>query len=212
MTTVVLEPPLGRSLPWRVRDDGHKALTHGPLLLRTRGMGRWHRPRSGSTWHRDGEDLTAYSLWCGQSVSSHRKTSNGGAPGFITRSELPDDGVPLCGTCEGRAVGAGHAGIAVVVHSPAGLLFAPERLTPPKVCPGVEARLYEPVGDGYRVALCLACGNVEPLRGYSNAGGGWMMLQRHPPGAGLVPGCPFHAWRGLVRDGDSARCQCAGGA
>lgn len=213
MTAVLLEPPLSRSgpNPYLTSDRTRVALTHGPLLLRTRGMGRWHRPRSGSTWTSsyDGEEITSYSLWCGQQVGSGRKTTTG-QKGFIACASLPDDGVPICGTCEGRAIGAGHQGTAATVTSPAGLLFEPERLVPPKLCPGTALRLYDTL-PGNRAALCLACGNVEPLRGYSNASGGWENLQRHPPGPNLVQGCPFHGWRGMVRDGDTVRCECAGG-
>lgn len=211
MTAVLLEPPLTTSGTFGFRD--HTALTHGPLLLRTRGMGRWHRPRSGSAWTStcDGEAVTAYSLWCGQSVSSHRKTSNGGAPGFITVEALPDDGVPICGTCEGKAIGAGHPGVAATIHAPAGLLFEPRRLTPPKTCPGPQRGLYVAADDRGRLGRCLICGGLDVIRGRWSAGGCDATLTSHEPGPELVPGCPFHAWREMVRAGDGVRCGCRGG-
>lgn len=198
--TAVFEPPLTRSGVWA----GLRRLTpltEGPLLLRTRGMSRWHRPRSGGVYSDPGH--TAFTLWCGQSVTS------GGRPGgFITSDALPGDGVPLCGPCEGRAVGAGHPGVAVAVRAGTKLLFDPERLAPPRACPGGGRYGIYDVLDDPRAGRCLVCGSVQPIRGYSDAGGGWAVLQRHEPGPGLVDGCPFHAWRHLVRHGETVRCEC----
>lgn len=214
VVTVTLEPPLTRSAPHWNSDFRETVLRTGPALVRTRGMGRWHRTRSGVHLTRPWGPVTSYHVWCGQHVSDSTKPRRGAVASMVSLDTLPDDGVPLCGTCEGRAIGAGHPGIAVQVTAPAGLLFEPDRLTPPKLCPSVGTRsyatpLWQSLDSNHRLAKCLACGNTEPLRGRSDGAGSWAVIARHEPGPDLTPGCPRHAWRHLVPYGGHAICACA---
>lgn len=182
--SVTLLPPLTRSGPWQGPVRG-EALTEGPGYARTRAMSRWHRVRSATRHSLDGEPLhTSFHVWCGQSVTSTRAV--------IT--DTPADGVPVCGTCEGRAEG----------YNPdrPDLLFTPEGLRIPAKCP--NRVLHTAVNPS--VGRCLACGELAPLRWW-----GWNAtspkLSPHAP-LNLVPGCPFHAWRYLAEHEGTARCRC----
>lgn len=191
------EPPLTRSAP------------HGPTprVLRTgprwvRGATRWHRVRSGMVMPLG---HTALHLWCGQGVSL------GDRPSADT---LPEDGAPLCGTCEGRAAGAGHPSPLGVPDT--GLRFDPMRLRPPRWCPGggpygpARHLAVRATPDSWRVLVCGACGELVPTkRAYGWQDSGEVPAQ-HEPGPGLVPGCPQHAWRYLVRTTEGVACACAG--
>lgn len=191
---VDLLPPLrGGSLGWNVQRERDVPLTKGPRFARTRGMGRWHRLRSGYVL--GGRDTEVWSFWCGQASWSDR------AAGV----DVIPDGLPVCGTCEGRAEGADE--------SVTSLLFEPDRLTPPRVCPGsgdtgyhLDTRLWVEVAG--RVGRCLVCQQLTPTRFGGGPYNPWEGLQQHAPGAGLVAGCPFHAWKELVRDGDRVICRC----
>lgn len=119
MTTADLGPvryeaPLTRSAPQRRQP---KPLRTGPRFVR--GRTRWHRVRSG-TLHDHGE---AWAMWCGQTRFGNDKPD--------TSDGLPTDGLPLCGTCEGRAAGAGHTS-PLALPDDVGLLFRPARLVPPR--------------------------------------------------------------------------------
>lgn len=193
--TVVLEPPLTRSAAWRVPGrTPPAALAVAPRYLRTRTMGRWHRPRSGTHHPDTGRD--SYLLWCGQTLGWQE----------ILSAEAVPDGEMACGTCEGRAIGAGQDDW----PGPGGpeLLFEPRRLTPPRHCPGSRSEhLYEVISQHRDILRCLACREIVKGRGY-----GWRYgPENHEPGAGLVPGCPFHAWQDLVIAGGQAICACKAG-
>jgi hypothetical protein len=195
---VVYEPPLTRSSPWHAPGHGSTPLRTGPRWLR--GASRWHRIRSGVQYEH--LDHPSYSAWCGQSINPRRRDA---------AIDEPIDGVPLCGTCEGRAAGAGHPSPLGLPES--GLLFRPARLTPPRWCPGGGP--YGPamhLGEvvGHRVVRCGACGELARERnayGWNPRPGG--EPQQHKPGPGLVPGCEQHAWRHLVRTVEGVACECA---
>ncbi|NRQ40690.1 hypothetical protein HII36_54105 [Nonomuraea sp. NN258] len=181
---VALEPPLTR------RGLSHgQPLTTGPRYIRTAAMSRWHRPRDGVRL----DHGAVYGLWCGQTAHEHR--------GLLTADQVPD-GLPTCGTCEGRAAGAGQdswTGVGSVV-------FSPRRLTPPARCPGSRTTWCEELGNN--VARCLACGAYASLRA---SGGGYdprWGLVNHPPGPGLVAGCPFHAWHEMTLTNGRVQCRC----
>lgn len=189
------EPPLTYSCPtpWLPTP---KVLTTGPRWLR--GATRWHRVRSGLRYSKH----VRLHAWCGQSLNPD---------GRLVAVDVPDDGAPLCGTCEGRAAGAGHPS---PISDGAPLRFDPERLTPPRWCPGGAPHgparfLAELVGR--RVVRCGACGELVREKSYRwhDYGSGPQAAQ-HEPGPGLVPGCPMHAWRHLVRTVEGVACQCAG--
>ncbi len=218
-----LEPPLTSGVRG---GDGVQALTHGPLFVRSHGMGRWHRPRWGvhhlelppapnaaeMGWPTTPRPaFTHYHLWCGQSASTGRSPRQGAAPGLLTINRLPTDGAPVCGTCEGRAVGAGHPAAAIAGQTRA-LLFEPRRLEL-RVCPGYLFAEYRVTRYRLR-CTCLICGVTDLRLTGGSRGYGWTPVRAapHEPGPGLVPGCPFHAWRQLVLD-DSGRvgCSCGGG-
>ena len=192
--SVTLEPPLTRSgvtLAGRAIDWG-EPLTTGPRYVRTPGGSRWHRPRHGV--HRNGGD--SYGLWCGQ-YARHEE--------LLAVDQLPA-GEPLCGTCQGRATGAGQD---TWPGSANPLIFSPMRLTPPKHCPGSRTTWCEELA--WNVGKCLACGVVSPMRSSGGPYNSRWGLTNHPPGPDLVPGCPFHAWRELgVVDG-RVRCLCKHG-
>lgn len=74
---------------------------------------RAHRVRSGAVhrnhgkgWDSPNDGYVTVQLWCGQSGGQI------GRKGSLYA--LPPEGYPLCGTCEGRAVGAGYPGIAIL--------------------------------------------------------------------------------------------------
>lgn len=91
-------------------------------------LSRWgkmtHRVRSGY-FHLHEGNLTAttghvsFALWCGQ----------GGALGKGELTAEPHDRFPICGTCEGRAVGAGYESAAFLIQKRA-LLFTPRERQP----------------------------------------------------------------------------------
>lgn len=193
--TVVLEPPLTYSLPQRRSDcPPDEALAVAPRYMRSTyqrygNLGRWHRPRSGI--HIGLTGRTVYHTWCGQSMFPDRT---------LTAEQL-GEGDKVCGTCEGRAIGAGQDDWPVP-GGPA-LLFEPRRLTPPKRCPGSRnGRLYRE--EGRSVVRCLACG--ELVRGWYRSYTYGPV--NHEPGRGLVAGCPFHAWDHLVIHDGRPVCSC----
>lgn len=213
---VAYEPPITRGgvqPGWKLR-----ALRQGPALARSRGSTRWHRIRSATYYperppHPDAlrygwptttrPAFTAFAYWCGQHQSTGR-TSHRPAAGVMLRDALPDDGMPLCGTCEGRAIGAGHPPVAVAVLDGRALLFTPTRLTPPRVCPGRPWVEYDARTPGARYprhrARCLLCGETDLRIAGGSRGYGWTALHpgTHEPGPGLVEPCSFHAWGEMV--------------
>lgn len=199
--TVVLEPPITSGMPYAYSDiEGeNRPLLTAPRYLRGSGMGRWHRPRSGFTIARDNHRIV-YRLWCGQSLND--------AAQCIT-ADQPPRGEPVCGTCEGRSVGAGQDEWPDPDKT---LLFEPRwRLTRPAVCPGSQRQdLCEDVAQ--RVVRCLPCGELVPCRAYGGSkwsGPDGYGAAKHEPGLNLVPGCPFHAWRYLAKAADgTVACGC----
>lgn len=188
---VPLLPPLMRRVANLTYDDGLVALTEGPAYIlgrpSNRVPARWHRVRAGETFRAiDGEQRTYWHTWCGP----HRD-----AAAVVAVDELPD-GQPVCGTCEGRA--KGHLG-------QDGLIYSPDAITPPRLCP--SKTLYTRIG--HNVGRCLACGEIAALRWASMHSGysGREVITAHPP-KDLVRPCPFHAWRSLTADGDTAACAC----
>jgi hypothetical protein len=189
--TVALLPPATYSAV----DLTVQALTEGPTLVRTRGMSRWHRPRSGCLYP---GDRTVYSAWCGYGIGGSDRA------GGILTAEEPPPGEPVCGTCEGRAAGAGQ------LASPTGrpLRYDPRDITPPRYCPGSRRALYLELPGG-RVGQCLACGNAEPIRAMGGPYDSRAALVQHEPGGNLVQPCPFHRWRHPARGTDGhLYCTC----
>jgi hypothetical protein len=162
--------------------------------MRTTGMSRWHRPRCG-VWS---AGYSRYTVWCGQLVGGLAR-----AGAFLGVDDIPD-GLPVCGTCDGRAVGAGQE-----TEGPADrdLLFSPRWLTPPRHCPGSRSyTLYTPMSG--RVGRCLACGDLQPLRAMGGPYNGGYGIVQHPPGPALVGPCPFHGWRFPTADHGRVVCVC----
>lgn len=184
--TVALVPPITGST---VSLDT-EALTEGPRFVRTRGMSRWHRVRSGVRY---GDGRTVYSLWCTGAVQGD----------FLSTDNAPAEDL-VCGLCDGKAVGAGQE-----PDGPDGrtLVFQPRHITPPKNCPGSRRSLYEELTGG-RVGRCLVCGATEPLRAMGGPYNPRYAIVQHPTGAGLVAPCPFHRWRQLVTRDGRAACDC----
>jgi hypothetical protein len=183
----------------------------GPVFARTRASSRWHRVRSGMRHHaliHEGRELLpdriAWHLWCSSgSVSSDRG---------LTLDVLPDDGVPVCGPCEGKATGAGYPSGAIAVQMANGLIFQPRSVKVPRVCPGSgrggESLWVRLPGGDHRVGTCLVCLTVVPIRSGGGAYQGYTGPASHPPGADLIPRCPLHQWRSLTVVGGVAMCRC----
>ncbi|MEH0417869.1 hypothetical protein [Streptomyces sp. B21-083] len=191
--TVALLPPITSAPAAAVA--GMEPLAEGPRFVRTRGMSRWHRPRSGVRF--TDRERTVYGCWCGYGVGGSEK-----AGAFLAADE-PPAGELVCGTCEGRAAGAGQD------DSPTGraLVFSPRSIAPPKNCPASRRGLYAELPGG-RVGLCLACGDHQPLRAMGGPYNSRYAIVQHPPGAGLVAPCPFHRWQQLVAVDGRVRCEC----
>lgn len=197
--TVALFPPFTRSSPWRPSGAPPVVpLDRGPRFVRTRTMSRWHRTRSGTSYG----GRRSFHTWCGQMVFDMEPRRNRG--GFLGRDRDPVDGIPVCGTCEGRAIGAGHERN----DGPRDLLFTPEPRRP-RWCPG--RFLYVAIDDprGWpRVGTCLVCGALEPIRassyGYAFSSVG---LRKHEP-LDLIPPCPMHGWAHLTARNGTAVCRC----
>jgi len=171
-----------------------EALTDGPRFVRTRGMSRWHRPRSGTRYP---QGRVVYGCWCGYGVGGSER-----AGAFLAADE-PPAGEPVCGTCEGRAAGAGQD------DSPTGrlLLFSPRDIDPPKNCPASRSSLYEELPGG-RVGRCLACGDLQPLRAMGGPYNSRYAIVQRLTGQALVPPCPFHRWRQLTASDGRVLCDC----
>jgi hypothetical protein len=205
MPVALLPPTTSSGGNWH----GQTPLTEAPRYVRGRGNSRWHRVRSATAYPpcETGSGWTAYAYWCGQHVT------DGGKSGPLWLVDDVPPAEPVCGTCVGRALGAGQDDV------PAGLpplLFSPRWRTPPTVCPGSNKQnLVHPLDQRCRVGRCLVCGEHDRIfalgRGYNASGYG---LVRHAPGSALVEPCPFHAWSTLVERDGRAACSCGwpGGA
>ncbi|MGK3093747.1 hypothetical protein ACG93S_28935 [Streptomyces sp. WAC01490] len=192
--TVSLLPPISYGLAARIDDT---PLTEGPRFVRTGGMSRWHRPRSGVLM---ADARTIYTVWCGQQAGGSSRARP------LLTAEAVLDGLPVCATCDGRAVGAGQE-----EDGPAGrrLLFGPRTLTPPRWCPGSRTDLYESLPGG-TTAQCLACRDAHPIRAMGGPYASRAAIVQHPPGEALFAPCAFHRWRHPVRIAEG-RLACACG-
>ncbi|MEU1800828.1 hypothetical protein [Streptomyces sp. NPDC019937] len=166
-------------------------LTEGPRFVRTRAMTRWHRVRSGIRYT---NGRLVYNLWCTGHVQ--------GAT-FLS-CDTPPASEPVCGLCDGKAVGAGQE-----PDGPPGrqLLFSPRHINPPKNCPGSRTDMTEELPGG-RAGRCLACSDTLPLRAMGGPYNPRWAIVQHPPGPGLVPPCPFHRWRQLTARAGTVVCSC----
>ncbi|MFD5057404.1 hypothetical protein [Streptomyces sp. NPDC058394] len=189
--SVALLPPISYGAG-RVDAD---PLAEGPRFVRTGGMSRWHRPRSGVRY---ADDRTVYAVWCGQSVGGLHL-----ARPMLTAETVPP-GELVCATCDGRAVGAGQE-----TDGPVGrqLTFGPRSLTPPRHCPGSRSGLYEPLPGG-TTGRCLACGDTHPTRAMGGPYASRYAIVQHTPGARLFTPCPFHRWRHPTAAGGRLACAC----
>ncbi|MFE4697250.1 hypothetical protein ACFRIC_09170 [Streptomyces sp. NPDC056738] len=138
-----------------------------------------------------------YGAWCGYGIGGSER-----AGAFLAADE-PPAGEPVCGTCEGRAAGAGQDG------SPTGrlLLFSPRDVAPPKNCPASRSSMYQELPGG-RVGRCLACGDMQPLRAMGGPYNPRYAIVQHPTGQALVDPCPFHRWRQLTARDGRVLCAC----
>lgn len=187
--TIQLEAPYTQS----DRND-RTALTAAPMFGRNRKMSRWHIPRTGTVY---ANGRIVYGVWCSASYLTVGKS--------LMVDEIPsDDTTPICGTCVGRAVGAGHSLPIVSVEHEGGLVFEPRYIRTPRVCPGSKLTAWHHVND--RIGRCFVCGEYETISGGSR-GYGWIAphLRMHAPADGLVKPCPFHAWDRITAEG---RCSC----
>lgn len=149
-----------------------------------------HRPRSG---HRHPDGRVSLHAWCGQLLYN---------PLPIDR---PDVVTPLCGTCEGRAVGAHWPAATDITSGAITFPVLPQRFTPrpyfdpPSRCPGSMSEFYLPTPTNWRRGTCMVCGADVKLRASSR---GWWAAQdfgpeRHAP-VHMINPCRHHAWRHLT--------------
>ncbi|MEU6979649.1 hypothetical protein [Streptomyces sp. NPDC046371] len=189
-TVDLLPPTTGSAVSLDV-----EPLTVGPRFLRTTGMSRWHRPRSGARYP-NGRDC--YTAWCGYGIGGSDRAGT-----LLTAEDVPA-GQLVCATCEGRAIGAGQE------EQPPGarrLVFGPRELRPPVNCPGSRRALLVPLPGG-TTARCLVCGDTHPVRAMGGPYNPRIAIIQHPPGPALVEPCPFHRWRQPATDGGAVVCGC----
>lgn len=198
---VLLHPYYSRSGPDRRPEWWLTPLTHAPRYVRTSRSTRWHRPRYGHRFaptHPYAAGKETFGLWCGQGVGARLQEP------LLWRGSVPD-GEPACGTCEGRALGAGQD---VTPDGMPGLIFSGRYGLAPEVCPGTRTKLAVPHA-GYRVGTCRVCHTVEPLRACGGRYHADWNLAAHPPGDLLCPPCPQHGWYHLEPHGPAGvRCAC----
>jgi hypothetical protein len=195
MPVALLPPVTGGSH----RLPGTLPLTSGPRYLRGPRNGRWHRPRAAVQY----PERLVWTLWCGPAMFDRPDEP-------VLRADETPAGEPVCGTCVGRALGAGQD--EVPPDLPA-LTFSPRWLSPPRHCPGSRAwDLFDrPAGSAHgSVGVCLACGDLVAVRTMGGPWRGYVATIQHAPGPGLVSGCPFHAWQ-HIRRRPSGRAGCVCG-
>ena len=183
----------------------YAALIRSPRSGRGRYEARWHRTRCATRRAANGpipEEIVV-TAWCGTTVFA--------SEAFKTDDAL--DGFPVCGSCEGRALGAGLPGVVALLDvTKTGVVFEPNEVTkfrPPKVCPG---RTLEPLPldrASVDVGVCAACGIVAPIKRPSRYPivNDWC-VKDHQPSADLVAPCPTHAWDDLTHRGGVTMCSC----
>ena len=165
----------------------------GPAYARAPRSSRWHMVRSATKRldedYRTGDVMirTSWSMWCGQSMFER---TDGRWAGPVLLVDEPPPQEPTCGTCYGRALGADQ-------ERPQ-WRFDPTRLIPPKVCPGTRREWVTLNPGSHNHGTCQACGVPVRLRAGGSPYNPHWGAESHPPGPGLIPGCPFHAWRQLT--------------
>lgn len=204
--TVTYEPPLSRSGAQVGESLLREVIWEGPAYARGPRSTRWHRIRSGQRrLHEDWRTgvvtiRDSYSTWCGRGMFQ-RDTDRS----LILFADGPAAGEPSCGTCEGRAIGA--------ARDRPEWLYSPMRLDRPLRCPGSHTMLVVEDQGRWNRATCLVCGDVVKMGAHGGPYATRWDARVHEPGAGLVEGCPWHAWRELTvatdDDGNQvAVCRC----
>lgn len=184
----------------------YAALVRSVHSGRGRYEARWHRTRCATRLEALGDLLperVAVTAWCGTTVHMNEA--------FSTDDAL--DGFPVCGACEGKAMGAGLPGVVTLLDvTRTGVIFEPDAVTKfraPKVCPG---KYLEPLAldrASESVGVCAACGMVAPIKRamrYSTVSD-WQ-IKDHPPTTSLVAPCQRHAWDDLAHENGVTECRC----
>ncbi len=196
MTVALIPPVSSGGGTW---DSVSQPLLEAPRYLRGPGHSRWHRPRSGVRRPGLSGSQGYFRFWCG-----YQAIDFGDLLGADTVPE-PD---PVCGPCEGKALGAG------VDDAPPGLprlAFEPRWLDPPRDCPVRKRRSLDLVEwlPGNRVGRCLACGVYAPIRAMGGPYNSYAAITSHRVGPDLFAPCPFHAWnRPALRADGTVGCEC----
>lgn len=142
-----------------------------------------------------------FHMWCGQTIRGRVA---------VGRDLAPPEPEEVCGTCDGRARGAGQ----IPQVGDVDVAFTPRWLGVPRVCPGASlAGLYVPLNRQHSAGRCLVCGHVGRVRGGYRGGYGWSpprMSEHAPDLDGLVPRCDLHGWQHIRRLGDTQAvvCEC----
>jgi hypothetical protein len=180
-------------------------LRKGPVWFS--GPTRCHRTRYGHLHQPIGKLplRRSYGMWCGQSR--------------FTGAVDWRPGMPLCGTCEGRAVGAGYPTSAQLTSGDPvkwpDLTFAPrDPWARPAVCPGSAHALVGRQITG-RVYICAACQLPVSTRAAGSPYTPRLSVETHEPGPELIAACRHHAWERLTVGPDGVavcgRCTPLGG-
>jgi hypothetical protein len=190
---IQLEAPVSRGGYGTTEDE---PIFSSPAYGRTRNMRRWHIPRSGRRYARMGH--TAFQTWCGGAALTIGAWRPGREAIFV--DEITD-GLPVCGTCAGRALGTGVALETVQVAHEPGLLFEPTLVVRwPRTCPGAGYASWHDV-DSWKVGRCYVCLELVPIRGPRGYETTLAHLARHDAGPDLVNPCPFHLWDRITVEG-----------
>lgn len=204
MPVALLPPVSGGGGEWR----GQVPISAANRYVRGQRNGRWHRGRYGVLYPPLREGETGHLIigyWCGPHGSEKI-----GADTLLMVDEAPA-GESVCGTCFGRALGAGQDE-APTPFPP--LIFSPRWVNPPALCPGSRNKTIEHVSAGDRliprIAKCLICLQLVKTRARGSPYYPDWGAEIHPSGPdGLaVDPCPFHAWNQLTTRGGQVRCYC----
>lgn len=173
------------------RREHDVVLRKAPTYGRNAAMSRWHVPRTGTL--RDGV-MRSFTIWCSAAILRPDDLKR---PALMV-DEITDD-VPVCGTCVGKATGAGHAVPAIAVEHEGGLIYLPHQVRIPSTCPGSNYITWHEVN--VFVGRCLVCLDYMPIRHSRGYETGYSRLRVHTPATTLVDPCPWHAWDRITAEG-----------
>lgn len=177
---LLLHPPMWH-IEKRPQFNGEPLDEAHPFVVTPSPQGKvTHRPRAAHRY----PGRIAYWLWCGNSIHD--------GIGLY----FPQQGRPVCGTCEGRAIGAGWPTSEQIITGRTAEPWPRTRFTPrplfdpPRWCPG---RFWIDDPSNWRRGTCLECHADVKLR----SKGTWHRPswgpEQHEPYQ-MIPPCRRHGW------------------